>query len=576
MHRRTFARVAPLRAKMLFYILAAVALFLVWRLYKIQVIQGPALAREALAQSSDTVDVFARRGSILDRNGNVLVRSLPSNSIYIVPHDITDTALTTSKLTAILGTLDPDVIAAMRDKRLWFYWVARKVRYEVAQRVRALDLPGVALKQEDTGRRIDTAGTLASTLLGFVGTDENGLDGLEYEFDNLLKGRTGRVTLQTDEFGRPIPFGHDTIVKAAQPGVNVELTIDSYLQFVTQQALSEQMQVFHATNATAIVMDPQTGGVLAMVNLPSFDPDHFWRYSDSQRRDRAVQSAYEPGSTYKLVTAAAALTSGRVTPTSLFPAASTLAIGGHVIHNAADGFTAGKSGTETLGQIIQYSLNVGAAEVGMRTGSKAFYSMEQKAGFGSPTNIELPGENPGIVPPPAQWSETSLPTMAFGQGVAVTPIALTRFYCAIADNGILLRPRIVRAFLDAKGRTIYRYKPEIERRIFSRKVAAILRGYLRSVVVAGTGQGTANVPGYRTSGKTGTAQMVEDGQYQPGAYVASFIGMIPANHPRFVIYVKVTRPIGSYYGTTVAAPAFAKIARAAMLHAGILPRPQHG
>lgn len=571
MHQRTLARIAPTRAKVFFYACIAIAIFLAWRLWSVQVINGGRYASQALAQRSDTVEVYARRGSILDRNGNVLVRSLPSQSVYAVPHDIANPDRAVKKLATVFGKLDPAVVAALHDRRLWFVWIARKVPHDVAARVSALGLLGVQLKEEETGERIDTAGTLASTVIGFVGTDENGLDGFEYAEDGLLRGRSGSVTLETDEFGRPIPFGHEKVVTAALPGSSVELTIDSYLQFVAERALRKQVSAFHAKDGTAIVMDPWTGEVLALANDPNFDPNHFWKYTDAQRRDRAVMDAYEPGSTFKLVTAAAALASGKVTLQSRFPAHDTLEVGGHTIHNAEDGFMAGTGSSETLEEIIEYSHNVGAAEVGMRIGARTFYAMERRAGFGTPTGIDLPGENPGIVPPPSQWSASSLATMAFGQGVSVTPIALARYYCAIANGGLLMKPQIVRAVSDPGGDTFTLRKPQVVRRVFSEKVAAELRGFLRAVVVRGTGDPSAQVAGYTTAGKTGTAQMVVGGQYRPGYYAASFIGMIPYRHPRYVIYVKVERPIGSYYGSVVAAPAFTEIARAAMLHAGVMP-----
>lgn len=525
----------------------------------------------ALAQRSDTVELFGRRGSILDRDDNVLVRSLPSESVYAVPHDIINPDATVATLTHLFGKLSPDTVAALHDKKLWFIWIARKISSDTAQRLRDMHLPGVQLKQETTGKRVDLAGKMASTLLGFVGTDENGLDGLEYSFDSILRGISGRETLETDEFGRPIPFGHETIVKPAQPGMNVQLTLDSYLQYVTEAALSAEVTKYHAVDGTAIVMDPWTGEVLAMANLPQFDPNHFWKYNDAARRDRAVTDVYEPGSTYKLITAAAALESGKVTLQSRFPAVDALEVGGRVIHNAEDGLPGG-GGTETLADIIAYSHNVGAAEVGMRIGATTFYDMERKAGFGSPTDIGLPGESPDIVPSPAEWSASSLATMSFGQGVSVTPLSMARFYCAIANGGLLMRPRIVRAIDDPSGKVVYQYPPEIERRVFSQKTAAELRGFLRDVVVRGTGNPSAKIKGYTTAGKTGTAQMVVNGVYEPGWYAASFIGMIPYDHPRYVIYVKVEHPIGSYYGSEVAAPAFDTIARAAMLHAGVLPK----
>ncbi|HEY5341425.1 MAG TPA: penicillin-binding protein 2, partial [Candidatus Aquilonibacter sp.] len=403
LHGRTFARVAPMRAKVFFYLCLAVAGFLGVRLYLVQIVQGPSLARQAFAQRSDTVEVFARRGFIADRNGNLLVRSLPSESVYAVPHDLTDPDATVAKLQSVFGKLDPNTIAALHDRSLWFIWIARKVPVEVAERIRKLNLPGVQLKEEVTGKRIDMVGDMASTLLGFVGTDENGLDGLEYEFDSLLKGQSGEVTLEADDFGRPIPFGHETVVKAAQPGMGLELTIDSYLQFATEEALDQAVEKYHAEDGTAIVMDPWTGEILAMANMPHFDPNHFWRYPANDYRDRAVADVYEPGSTYKLITAAAALSSGRVTPQTRFPARETLTIDGHTIHNADDDMPT-KGRTETLGQIIEYSHNVGAAEVGLATGPTAFYDMERKAGFGSLSDVELPGESPDLVPPPASWN----------------------------------------------------------------------------------------------------------------------------------------------------------------------------
>jgi cell division protein FtsI/penicillin-binding protein 2 len=245
-------------------------------------------------------------------------------------------------------------------------------------------------------------------------------------------------------------------------------------------------------------------------------------------------------------------------------------VGGRKIYNAVDGLTPSSSG-DTLETIIADSLNVGAAEVALHIGGSAFYRMEQEAGFGTPTQIGLSGENPGIVPAPSQWSGSSLATMSFGQGVSATPIAMARFYCAIANGGLLLRPRIVRAILDAQNDPIYTYPPEIEHRVFSRLTAQRLRSFLRAVVVRGTGNPSAQVAGYTTAGKTGTAQMVVNGEYEPGAYVASFIGMVPYEHPRYVIYVKVERPQDAIYGSVVAAPAFVEIAKAAMLHAGVFP-----
>ena len=559
-----------MRAKYLFYACLLISLYLVWRLVDVQVRNGPAYAHDALLQRSDTVEVFARRGSILDRDGNVMARSLPSESVYAVPRDMTNVDRTIAELNKAVGKLSPQTVAALRDKHSWFAWIARKVPHDVAERVSALGLTGVALKEENTGLRVDTVGTLASTIIGFVGTDENGLDGAEYTYDDVLRGRSGSMSLEADEFGRPIPFGMERVLKPAEPGDNVELTIDSYLQFAAEHALAKQVKAFHALDGTAIVMDPWTGEVLALANMPDFDPNRFWKYGDEARRDRAVMDAYEPGSTFKLVTAAAALESNKVSLKTAFPARDALEVGGRVIHNAEDDMPVSGS-TETLAQIVQYSHNVGAAEVGMYIGARTFYDMERRAGFGDPSGVGLPGENPGIVPAPSDWSAPSLATMSFGQGVSVTPLAMARYYCAIANGGLLMQPHVVRAVYDQNGTLVRSTQPHVVRRVFSEKTATELRSFLRLVVLHGTGDPTAQIPGYTTAGKTGTAEMVVGGSYRAGYYAASFIGMVPYEHPRYVVYVKVERPIGSYYGSVVAAPAFAEIARAAMLPAGVLP-----
>jgi cell division protein FtsI/penicillin-binding protein 2 len=349
------------------------------------------------------------------------------------------------------------------------------------------------------------------------------------------------------------------------------LTLDSYLQSETERVLRQTVATWHASSGSAIVMDPWTGDVLALANAPDYDVAQYYRYPADSRRDRAVEDAYEPGSVFKLVTAAAALDSGKVTPQDRFPARDRLNVGGYTINNAEDGFLAGSGSTENLDEIIEKSHNVGAAEVGMRIGARTMSDALQRFGFGTPTEIGLAGESPGIVPSLPTWSETTLPTIAFGQGISTTPIAIARAYCAIANGGMLMRPRILAEILNADGSVAYRYAPEIERRAITAKTAAILRGYLRDVVTHGTGNPTAQVPGYTTAGKTGTAQMAENGHYASGAYVASFVGMVPAEVPKYVILVKIERPRGAIYGGVVAAPAFAELARLAMMSAGVLP-----
>jgi stage V sporulation protein D (sporulation-specific penicillin-binding protein) len=572
MFTRAFARVPIVRAKLAILMTLAVTAWLAFRLADVQIRQAATLSALALEQHSETVDSFAKRGSIVDRDGNVLVRSLPSESVYAVPtsideNDVPDIA---DKLAPILGYPPERIENALRE-RVPFRWLKRKIPHDVAQRVEALAIDGIGLKAEETGVRYAPSGHLASTVLGFVGTDENGLDGLEYGFDDFLRGTPGTMRVEADEFGRAIPFGDTTMVERAVPGNTLVLALDSYLQFEAERLIDAGVKTWHARSGTAIVMDVHTGEILAMANTPDFDPDHYSAASSDAWRNRAVVDAYEPGSTFKLITAAAALESGKVTMTTRFPARDELRVSDRIIHNAEDGFMAGSSSTETLEQIVAYSHNVGAAEVGLTIGAPALYDMIRRFGFGDYTKIECPGENPGIVPPVSDWSGSSLATISFGHGISTTPIALVRAYAAIANGGILLRPRLVHALDDANGKPIYTYPPEIERRVISEETAAKLRHILRSVVVWGTGNPSAQTDGYKTAGKTGTAQVEENGSYEPGTYIGSFIGYVPADAPKYVILVKIERPRGAYYGSIVAAPIFAQLARAAMLNDNILP-----
>ena len=570
--RAALVRTAPDRAKITFWLFAAIGLYLAWRLFDIQIVHGPTLSHEALEQRAQTIEIFARRGTIYDRTRTPLVRSLKSESVYADPTQIADKHDAALKLAPILG-YKPQEIQAALSEQTHFRWLKRKISHETAERVRALNLQGINIVPEETGRRFWTSGRLASTVLGFVGLDENGLSGVEYSYDNVLRGTSGKMMLEADPFQRAIPFGQQHIIERAHPGHSLVLTLDAYLQFEAERLLRAQVEAYHASSGTVIVMDPHTGAVLAMANVPDFDPAHYAASKPDTWRDRAITDAYEPGSTFKLITAAAALESGKVTTRSRFPALDQITIHGSTIHNAEDDMPTIGS-TETLGDIIAYSHNVGAAEVALRIGERSEYKMIRRFGFGDPTGIGLPGESGGIVLPLDDWSGTSLPTIAFGQGISVTPLAMARAYCTIANGGILLQPRIVRAILDEQGAVVRHFGPKIEGRVLSPQVAATLRQFLRNVVTRGTGNPSAHVAGYSTAGKTGTAQVVEDGRYKPGAYIASFVGYVPAEQPRYVILVKIDEPRGAYYGSVVAAPVFAKLARIAMLHAGVFPQPQ--
>lgn len=568
---RAAAKAGALRAKIVFYALFVLALFLAGRLYVVQVHDGPRLAARAYAQRLETVTYAAHRGTIFDRDGTALVRSLPSQSIYATTSDVTDAPATARALAGVLPDRSVADLQASLVTKASYVQLDHKVSRDASDAIAKLALPGISIVPESTGTRFVPAGRLAASVIGFTGFDENGLDGVEYAFDGLLRGAPGKMLLEADQFGRAIPFAKPRVVVAAKPGHSIALTIDSYLQYNVERILRDTVHHWHAESGSAVVLDPWTGEILALANSPDYDVSAYASASPDARRDRAVMDAYEPGSTFKLITAAAALDSGKVTTATQFPARDQLTIGGSTIHNAEDGFLAGSGSSENLEEIVVKSHNVGAAEVGLTIGRRTMYEAMRRFGFGDRTKVGLPGENPGIVPDIAGWSATSLPTMSFGHGVSTTPLALARAYAAIANGGLLMRPRILAALLDGNGRVVYRYRPEIEQRAISKRTAAILRRYLRAVVVRGTGNPTAQVPGYTTAGKTGTAQVAENGGYLPGEYIGSFVGFVPAQAPRYVILVKIARPRGAIYGGVVAAPAFAEIARLVMLHAGVMP-----
>jgi cell division protein FtsI/penicillin-binding protein 2 len=574
MAARSFARVPAVRAKRAIVITVLIAAWLAYRLSDVQIRQSKFLATTALDQHSVVEDAFAKRGSILDRDGNVLVRSLPSESVYAAPTTIgdEDKPRIAAQLSPILGYPPERIEAALRED-VPFRYLKRKVPHDVAERVLALKIDGVGLKSEETGVRFAPSGRLASTTIGFVGSDENGLDGLEYSYDSFLRGTPGKVRIEADdgEDRVALPFGDTSVIEKAVPGHTLELTLDSYLQFEAEHAIAAAMKKWSARSGVGIVMDVHTGDVLALASLPDFDPMHYGSSTPDAWRNRAIADAYEPGSTFKLITAAAAIESGKITPATQFPIADQLEVGGRTIHNAEDGFMAGGARSESIEDIIAYSHNVGAAEVGMRVGAQPVFRMIRAFGFGDTTGVDFPGENPGIVPAVADWSGSSLATISFGQGISTTPIAMIRAYAAIANGGLLLKPRLIHAECDENGKVITSYGPQIERRVISEATAATLRRFLRAVVVRGTGNPTAQVAGYTTAGKTGTAQVVENGQYESGAYVASFIGYVPADAPRYAILVKIERPHGAYYGSEVAAPVFADLARDVMLHADVMP-----
>ena len=563
-----------LRALVVFWTLFALSALLIARLYVVQIRDGRGLAANASEEQQATFSLNPKRGDIIDRFGAVFATTLPSYDVFIQPPLVRGLPARplhaeAAQVAAVLGQPEASIEKAMRSRSPFIY-IARNEPKPVALRIRALDAIGVGADEEPMGLRVAPEATIGSTVVGFTGIDDQGLSGIEYEFNASLAGHAGNVTEETDADGRPIPFGR-RVVHPARAGETVVLTIDRTLQYAADEILGQTVRRYHAQDGSAIVIRVRTGEVLALANYPDFNPNHYAAAPPAAWKNQAVTDPYEPGSTFKLITATAALDSGKVTTDDTFPALDELRVGGRVIHNADDGLMASGHTQETLDEIVTYSHNVGAAQVAIRVGKSTMYDYIRRFGFDEPTGIDVPGESAGIVGRPDDWWGSRLATIGFGQGVSVTPLALARAYATIANGGVLMRPLIVRALVAPDGTIVRRFPPQPIRRVMSAQTAAELLSMLRDVVHRGTAKGLA-IAGYALAGKTGTAQMVIDGAYVPGAYTASFVGIVPADSPQYVILVKIDRPQGAYYGSIVAAPAFRDLSRRVLWREGVLPR----
>ncbi|HXW52191.1 MAG TPA: penicillin-binding protein 2 [Candidatus Acidoferrales bacterium] len=557
------------RSLVLFWAFFAVSSLLLARLYQVQLKDGAGLAAKASEEQEATFTVNPTRGDIVDRFGTVFATTLPSYYIAVRPHEVTQPRSEAERLAPLLGQRAQDVEDAMRSAQPFLY-LARNQTKSLYQAVEGLALPGIEADTEPMGRRVAPQAEVGSTVIGFTGVDDQGLAGIEYQFNGELAGHAGSVTEETDAAVRPIPFGR-RVVDPAQQGDTVVLTLDRTLQFDADEILRATVARYHAQGGSIVVMRARTGEILALANAPDFDPNHFDRTPASSWRDQAITDPYEPGSTFKLVMATAALDSGKVSLDDTFPALDELHVGGRIIHNADDGLMASGHANETVDDIVTFSHNVGAAEVALRLGKQTMFEYIQRYGFDDTTGVDLPGESAGIVGTPDDWWGSRLATIGFGQGVSVTPLALARAYAAVADGGELMRPLLVRYLVSPDGRILRSYEPQAVRRVMSPQTAVSLLNILRDVVRRGTAKGLS-LPGYALAGKTGTAQMVIDGTYVPGAYTASFVGIVPADKPQYVILVKIDRPEGEYYGSIVAAPAFLALARKVLWREGVLPK----
>jgi cell division protein FtsI/penicillin-binding protein 2 len=535
------------------------------RLVSLQVIQASELERIAERQQVGTSVIDPRRGRLLDRSGRPLAVNVDAESVYAVPSKIDDPLGFARSVAPTIGVNPQDLAARLRPDR-HFLWLARKVSPQVAAELRSKSL-GDQIGFLTEPRREYPNGTLAAHVLGFAGIDNQGLAGAELAFDAYLRGRAGLARVDRDAMGRP-RFETQEILRQPIDGADVVLTIDQVIQHIAERELDRALAQTRSTWGTVLIMDPQTGEILAMATAPRFDPDAYDLVPTAEWNNPAISHTYEPGSTFKIVLAAAVLETGAVSPEEVFVNDGSLKVPGGYVIREAHGL---RYPRETLADIVRNSSNVGAAMVATRLGVARYAEAIRRFGFGSPTGIELPGEAAGLVPPPERWKGAALQTIGFGQGISVTPLQLLAAGAALANDGLLVQPHVLRAVRDAEGRAIAVATPAPGRRVVSSQAARQVMMMLEDVVQHGTGT-QARINGYRVAGKTGTAQKpAPGGGYLPDAFVASFLGLAPVDHPRLAVLVILDSPKGDYYGGLVAAPVFRAVTEQTLWNLRIAP-----
>ncbi len=563
------------RRRMFLVLLAVVCglSLLVGRLVHVTVIASHFYQGKLAGVLTRRIPVYAERGAILDSQGQTLAYTASAATIIAVPSQIKDPAATALLLARIIGGTQAGIEKLLRKHTLMVDIRPRGRRLDAARTraIRALRLPGVYLTEE--GQRTYPYGNLAAQVLGVTGGDGQGLSGVELAYNQQLEGRQGGILYTANVRGQEIPGTNDQYVPPV-PGLDLQLTINRQIQQFAQRELESVAAKYAPDNATLIVADPKTGQILAMANYPTFDPAQ-WKSAPPQvwNRNLGVWQTFEPGSTFKIVTLAAALQEKKVNLSDRFYDPGYYQVAGRKIRC----WKAGGHGSQSYLNVVENSCNPGFISLGERLGKTALFHYIKAFGFGSKTGIGLPGEARGILFSPKNVGPLELATTSFGQGVSVTPIQQVMAMSAIANGGTLMKPQIVKAWINpATGQPVSTAAPQAVRRVISPDVAAQVRGALESVVAQGTG-GNAYRSGWRIAGKTGTAQVVEHGRYSGQHYIVSFIGMAPANNPQLVAYVAIDypRPKGSpVFGGVIAAPVVGSVLADSLQYLGVRPSVQ--
>ena len=535
------------------------------RLAYLQVVKHEEYSRLADAQHAKTIPLKGSRGAIVDRHGVALALSARAESLFALPARIEDRDALARRLAPILGEPARE-IARRLDSPRRFVFVKRRLAPDTAQAVRGLDEPALGFVEESM--RLYPNRELAAHAVGFEGMDSKGLAGVEQAMDQHLAGVEGRALVGRDALGREMT-GSPRILRPASPGKGLMLTIDSTLQYIAEREIDAVWRRTRSRAAMAVMMDPRTGEILAWAIRPTYNPNSFQAATDEERRNRAVTDPFEPGSTFKVILAAAALDSGVARPGDRFYGENgAITVAGATIHDWK------KYGWLTFTEVLQNSSNVGSIKVGLALGRERYYKYITAFGFGAPTGVGFTGESRGQLRGPSQWSGLSLATMSIGQEISLTALQLVTAVSAIANGGRLMQPQIVRELMDTDARqTLRPFEPRVVRQVVSPDTARILTEMMVNVVANGTGRHAA-IPGYDVAGKTGTAQKMDPHthRYSRAPGVLSFVGFTPADDPRLTMLVMLDEPKNEKWGSEAAAPVFAAIAREALRHLGVPPR----
>lgn len=550
------------RIKKVLYFLVVLFVLLAVRLFFVQLGAAKPLSRLASDQYRTYFCLLPRRGVIYDRHLKELAISINLNSIFIDPFLVEDRESTAEKLAKVLK-LDQENLFSKLNEEKRFIWLARKVQPDVERAVRNLSIKGVGFIKEP--QRVYPNGLLASHIIGFVGVDDKGLEGIELMYDKFLKGTVGWRYSIRDAKRREVP-GYEYREIPPADGNDVVLTVDNVVQAFTERELENAFEKYNAKGGIVIVMDPHTGDILALANRPSYDPNNIKGYDVEARRNRALCDFFEPGSSFKIVTASAVLEEKVVQPEEeFFCENGEFKWGRHTYHDHRP------HGWLAFRDVIKYSSNIGTMKSALKLGDARLYRYIKRFGFGKKTGIQLPGEVEGIMRPVNQWSKLSLCSISMGQEITVTAIQLACAISTVANGGYYVKPKVIDRIQDKTGQIIEEFESQEMQRVISEETSNELRSILRGVVEEGTGK-LAEVKGYCPAGKTGTAQKVEsNGVYSHRKFMASFIGFLPYNNPKFVIVVIMDEPRPYYYGGTVCAPVFKNIASQLMRYYKITP-----